>query len=246
MSACSYGAEPAEDLAANPPPTPPETAEPAGDPPAEKVTAGPQPAADPVSEQDITVEATPVTLTERPEFRPEDRVREEELVSLQGYSIGMTFAEAQQVWEIPKNVVDYGMNRWTPEMPNLCIYVGNMYYDFRPRPDADASDFDNYVLSQFYYGESIFCTNREPLSVLRDIELGDMIGDVLKSLPGNRTPRKWALDQLYGEYRQPDSASLEYTTNLGFYDLRIYCDSCWLQLMFGSSGKLWIAEVYAY
>ena len=256
LSACSSGT-PDDDTTATPPlsspatvePTTPQTstAQPTTEP-AAKPAAGPAStplAADPVSEENIIVQETPVSLDERPEFRPKDRVREEELVSLHGYSIGMTFAETQQIWEIPKNMIDYAIGRLTPDAPNLYIYVGNMSYEFKPGPDAVADNFDNYVLQHIYYGETIFCTNREPLSVLRDIELGDMIEDALKSLPGNRTPRRWAIDQLYGEYGKPNSASLEYMTNLGFYELRIYCESSWIRLSFGSSGKLWIAEVFS-
>jgi hypothetical protein len=246
LSACSSGTAPDDDTTATPPsatvdPTTALTTEPTAKP-----STGPTPApptADPVSEENISVQETPVSLAERPEFRPQDRVREEELISLHGYSIGMTFAETQRVWEIPKNMIDYAIGRWTPETPSLYIFVGNMAYEFKPGPDAAIDHFDNYILQQIYYGETVFCMNREPLCVLRDIELGDMIEDVLKSLPGNRTPRRWAIDQLYGEYGKPNSASLEYITSLGFYELRIYCESSWIRLSFGSSGKLWIAEV---
>lgn len=247
LSACSSGVTP-EDKTTTPSPSPPPLTSTA--PPTTEPTAKPStdptpipPTANPVSDEDITVQETPIFLVERPEFRPKDRVREEELVSLHGYSIGMTFAETQQIWEIPQDMIDYAIGRWMPDAPNLYIFVGNMAYDFKPAPDAVVDNFDNYILKQIYYGETIFCTNREPLNVLRDIELGDMIEDVLKSLPGNQTPRGWAIDQLYGEYGKTNSASLEYTTNLGFYELRIYCESSWIRLSLGSSGKLWIAEV---
>jgi len=258
LSACSSG-KPDDDMTATaipplsssatvdpttpPASTVPPTAEPTAKP--STVSAPTPPTADPVSEENITVQVTPVSLAERPEFRSDDRVREEELISLHGYSIGMTFAETQQVWKIPKNMIDYAIGRWTPEAPNLYIYVGNMGYEFKPGPDAVADHFDNYILQHIYYGETIFCANRELLSVLRDIELGDRIEDTLKSLPGNRTPRKWAIDQLYGEDGKPNSASLEYITNLGFYELRIYCEGSWIRLSYGSSGKLWIAEVFS-
>ncbi|SHI27120.1 hypothetical protein [Desulfosporosinus lacus] len=258
LSACSSGT-PDDDMTANAIPSPlssatvdpitpptstaPPTTEPTAKPSTEPVPA--PPTADPVSEENTAVQETPVSLAERPEFSPEDRVREEELISLHGYSIGMTFAETQQVWKIPKNMIDYAIGRWTPEAPNLYIYIGNMGYEFKPGPDAVADHFDNYILQHIYYGETIFCANREPLSVLRDIELGDRIEDTLKSLPGNRTPRRWTMDQLYGEYGKPNSASLEYITNLGFYELRIYCESSWIRLSYGSSGKLWIAEVFS-
>jgi len=226
--------------------TAPPTTEPTAKPSTEPVPT--PPTADSVGEENTAVQETPVSLAERPEFRSKDQVREEELISLHGYSIGMTFAETQQVWEIPKNMIDYAIGRWTPEAPSLYIYIGNMGYEFKPGPDAvtdHADHVDNYVLQHIYYGETIFCANREPLSVLRDIELGDMIEDALKSLPGNRTPRRWTIDQLYGEYGKPNSASLEYITNLGFYELRIYCEGSWIRLSFGSSGKLWIAEVFS-
>lgn len=258
LSACSSGTTPDDDTTATPPPSSPATVDPTTPPPTStpppttEPTAKPSteptptpPTADPVSEENITVQETPVSLAERPEFRPEDRVREEELISLHGYSVGMTFAETQQVWEIPQNMIDYAIGRWTPDAPSLGIYIGNMSYVFKPGPDAVVDNFDNYILQQIYYGETIFCMNREPLSVLRDIELGDRIEDALKSLPGNRTPRRWAIDQIYGEYGKPNSASLQYTTNLGFYELRIYCESSWIRLSFGSSGKLWIAEVFS-
>jgi len=223
--------------------TAPPTAEPTAKP--STVPVSTPPTADQVSVKNATVQETPVSLAERPKFLPKDRVREEELISLHGYLIGMTFAETQQVWKIPKNMIDYAISRWTPETPNLYVYVGNMGYEFKPGPDAVADHFDNYILQHIYYGETIFCMNREPLSVLRDIELGDRIEDALKSLPGNRTPRRWTIDQLYGEYGKPNSASLEYITNLGFYELRIYCEGSWIRLSFGSSGKLWIAEVFS-
>jgi len=248
LSACSSGATPDD---TPPPPSSAATVGPTATPGTEPTakpateTTSTLPTADPVGEEDITVQQTPVSLAERPEFRPEDRVREEELISLHGYSIGMTFAETQQVWEIPKNMIDYAIGRWTPEAPSLCIFVGNMYYEFKPGPDAAVDQFDSYILQQIYYGETIFCANREPLCVLRDIELGDMIEDALKALPGNRTPRRWAIDQLYGEYGQPNSASLQYTTGSGFYELQIYCESSGMRLSFGSSGKLWIAEVFS-
>jgi len=250
LSACSSKATP-DDTAAPPPPSSAATAGPPAPPTAEptvKPPTGPTPAlpaADPVSEEDITVQETPVSLAERSEFRPEDRVKEEELISLHGYSIGMTFAETQRVWEIPKNMVDYAIGRRMPEAPSLCIFVGNMYYEFKPGPEAAADHFDNYILQQIYYGETIFCTAREPLCVIRDIKLGDMIEDALKSLPGNRTPRRWAIDQLYGEYGKPNSASLEYATGSGFYELQIYCERSGIRLSFGSSGRLWIAEVFS-
>lgn len=235
------------DLTTPPTLTTPPATEPTATPSTELAPTPNPPAsiADPISEKTITVQETPVSLAERPEFRPEDQVREEELVSLHGYSIGMTFAETQQIWEIPQNMIDYAIGRRTPDTPSLYIYVGNMAYEFKPGPDTAADDFDNYVLQYIYYGETIFCTNREPLSVLRDIKLGDTIDDVLKSLPGNRKPQKWAIDQLYGGYGEMNSASLEYITNLGFYQLRIYSENSWIQLLFGSSGKLWIAELRA-
>ena len=228
------------------PATPPAT-EPSVTPATEPTPAFPPPTlmADSVSEDTITVQNTPVLLAERPEFRPESPVQEEELISLHGYSIGMTFAETQQIWKIPPSMIDYAISRGAPDVPSLYIYVGNMGYEFKPGPDAAANDLDNYILQYIYYGETIFCTNREPLSVLRGIHLGDMIDEALKSLPGNRTPQKWAIDQLYGEYGQPHSASLEYITNLGFYQLQIYGESSRIQLSFGSSGKLWIVEVFS-
>lgn len=234
-SACSQQTAPQETPAAPPASTEPQTPEPA-----------PTPPATPVTEADIKMEATPVTLDGRPPFDPKDKVTDEELISLQGYTIGMTFKEANEIWEVPQAVVDYGKGRWTAEYPSLCLYLGNMYVEFKPKPDADAADFDSYTLYHIYYGETIFGSGKEPLSVLRDIKLGDSIGDALKSLPGNRTPRKWALDELYGEYESPGSAKLEYITNLGFYDLRIYCENSFAILSFHSDGNLWIADVYAY
>jgi len=224
-----------------PPATPPSSSEPQTQTPE---PTPPPPA--PVTEADIKMEATPVTLESRPPFEPKDKVTDGEFISLQGYEVGMTFKEANEIWEIPQTVVDYGMGRWTAEYPSLCLYLGNMYVEFKPKPDADINDFDSYTLTHIYYGETIFGSGPEPLSVLRDIKLGDSIEDALKSLPGGRKPREWALDQLYGKYQEPGSASLEYTTNLGFYDLRIYCDTCWATLSFHSKGKLWIADVYAY
>ncbi|MEA4921070.1 MAG: hypothetical protein VB078_09135 [Clostridiaceae bacterium] len=229
LSSCSNGTTPAADAAVTPPTS--------------AVTPAPEPLAEPVSNESITVQETPVSLSERPEFSSNDKVLDEELISLHGYSIGMTFAETQKVWEIPQNMIDYAIGRWNSETPSLCIYVGNMYYEFKPKADAASNNFDDYILQHIYYGETVFCANRESLSVLRDIKLGDMIDDVLKSLPGNRTPQKWAIDQLYGEYGMPNSSSLEYITNIGFYELRIYCENSWIRLSFGSSGRLWIAEV---
>lgn len=244
LSACSSGTAPDDDVTATLPASSAElpATEPAAAPSTES-TADPL-AAEPVSEDDITVQETPVSLAQRPVFLPEDPVQDEELVSLHGYLIGMTFAQTQQLWEIPQSMVDYAINRWTQESPSICIYVGNLYYEFKPGQDAAIDDFDNYTLQHIYYGETVFCTNREPLCVLRDIKLGDTIEDALKSLPGNRTPQQWATDQLYGGYGAPGSASLEYTTSLGFYELRIYGENSWIRLSFGSSGKLWIAEVY--
>ena len=198
-----------------------------------------------VTEEDITVQKTPIFLTKRPEFRSQDPVREDELISLHGYLIGMSFANTQQSWKIPQNMIEYAIGLRTPDWPNLYIFIGNMGYEFKPKPDANVDNFDNYILQQIYYGETIFCPDREPLSVLRDIHLGDSIEDALNSLPGNRIPQKWAIDQIYGQYGQPNSASLEYITDLGFYELRIYCENTWIRLSFGSSGKLWIAEAYA-
>ena len=198
-----------------------------------------------VSDQDITIDETPILLAARPEFRPEDRVREDELVSLHGYFIGMTLAEAQQVWEIPQNMVDYAKGNLNEDYPTLAIFIGNMLYTFEPELAADPKKFDDYVLKSIYYGETVFCTQREQLNVLRDIKLGVMIEDALKSLPGDRTPRKWAVDQLYGKYYEPNSAHLEYITNLGFYELRIYCENSWIRLSFGNSGKLWFAEGFS-
>lgn len=235
-SACSGQTASQEPPAAPPVATEPQTPEP---------TPTPAPAA-PVTEADIKMEATPVAIEARPPFDPKDKVTDGELISLQGYTIGMTFKEANEIWEIPQAVVDYGRGRWSAEYPSLCIYLGNMYVEFKPKPDADPNDIDSYTLYHIYYGETVFCSGKEPLSVLRDIKLGDSIGDALKSLPGNRTPRKWALDELYGEYQQPGSAKLEYITNLGFYDLRIYCENSWATLSFHSDGNLWIADVYAY
>ena len=234
-SACSAQTAPQETPAAPPVATEPETQEPDPTPPQ----------AAPVTEEDIKMEATPVAIESRPAFEPKDKVTDGELISLQGYTIGMTFKEANEVWEIPQAVVDYGKSRWTAEYPSLCLNLGNMYVEFRPKKDADPVDFDSYTLYHIYYGESVFGSGKEPLSVLRDIKLGDSIGDALKSLPGSRTPRKWALDELYGEYQQPGSASLEYITNLGFYDLRIYCENSFAILSFHSDGNLWIADVYA-
>ena len=205
----------------------------------------PLPAISLVTEEDITVQKTPISLTERPKFRPQNLVQEDELISLHGYSIGMSFANTQQIWKIPQKMIDYAIGLRTPDWPNLYIFIGNMGYEFKPEPDANIDNFDNYILQQIYYGETIFCPEREPLSVFRDIKLGDSIDEVLKSLPGNRSPQKWKIDQLYGEYGQPNSASLEYITDLGFYELRIYCENTWVRLSFGSSGKLWIAEIYA-
>lgn len=235
VSACSNGTQPA---------TEPVT-DPATTPPAEQTPTSVPPQADPVSDADMTLEATPVTLLERPQFDPDDAVGEAEMISPLGYTIGMTFAQAQALWEIPKAVVDYGISRWTAEYPSLCIYLGNMYYEYKPVPNADINDMDAYTLYHIYYGQTIYCTGPEQLPVLRDIKLGDSIADALNALPGNRTPRKWALDQLYGEYGQPGSASLEYITDLGFYDLRIYCENSFAILSFHSDGKLWIADVYA-
>ena len=93
------------DPATPPASTPSPATEPTATPPVEQVPA--PPTTDPLSEEKIPVQKTPVSLTERPEFTPGDRVREEELISLHGYAIGMTFAETQQVWEIPKPMIDY-------------------------------------------------------------------------------------------------------------------------------------------
>jgi hypothetical protein len=94
---------PDNDTVAAQPPSPPATVDQTTQPPASaaspvteptaKPHAEPSPVpitADPVSEEDITVRETPVALTERPEFCPEEQVREEELISLHGYAIGMT------------------------------------------------------------------------------------------------------------------------------------------------------------
>lgn len=105
--------------------TPPAT-EPTVTPTTEPNPALAPPPADSVSEDTITVQNTPVFLAERPEFRPESPVQEEELISLHGYSIGMTFAETQQIWKIPPSMVDYAIGRGTPDVPSLYIYLGNM------------------------------------------------------------------------------------------------------------------------
>lgn len=216
--------------------TGPQATQPATEPPRPTVTG-----------QDITVSSTPMPLAQRPEFSAGDKVTDDELVSLHGYSIGMTFAETQQIWQIPQEMVDYAAQRMeTDDLSSLYIFIGNMAYDFVPAAGSSSADFDSFVLQRIYYGETIFCETRESLSVLRDIKLGDMIEDVLKLLPGNRTPKKWAIDQLYGTEGKPGSASLVYSTQGGSYELSIYCENSWARLHFGYSGKLWIAEVYSY
>jgi hypothetical protein len=115
-------------------------------------------------------------------------------------------------------MIGYAIARRSPESSNLCIFIGNMSYEFKPGPDSPAEDFDSYILQQIYYGESIFCMNREPLCVLRDIELGDMIEYALKSLPG--TGRRGNGDRPAYASMASRTAQPEYITNLGFYELR--------------------------
>ena len=195
-----------------------------------------------VTEADIVVAQTPGPFVDRPDFDPQARVQEDELVSPHGYALGMTFAETQKLCALQQNMIDYAVGRENPDTPGLYIFVGNMTYNFEPPAGVATGDYDRYVLTYIYYGETIFCPQRETLSVLRGIRLGDPIGEALKFLPGNHVPQQWAIDQLYGEYGQPDSASLEYLTDLGFYILKIYCKTDVTVLTFGSSGKLWIAE----
>ena len=121
--------------------------------------------------------------------------------------------------------------------------MGNIVYTFIPPYGVSVGDYDRYLLQGIAYGRFDSCTEPENLCVLRNIHIGDRIGDVLKSLPGDHVPRMWAIDEIYGSADQPNSAWFSYQTELGFYYLYINGETLSMQMTFGSSGKLMDASV---
>jgi beta-lactamase regulating signal transducer with metallopeptidase domain len=196
-----------------------------------------------VSDADITVSQTPGPFITRPDFDPQARVTEDEMVSLHGYRIGMSFAETQKLYALPQSMVDYAAEREDPIACKFKIHLGNIVYTFFPPYGVPVGDYDRYLLQGIAYGRFDSCTEPENLCVLRNIHIGDGIGDVLKSLPGDHVPRMWAIDEIYGSADQPNSAWFSYQTELGFYYLYINGETLSMQMTFGSSGKLMDASV---